>query len=71
MVLKTVDLNYWYEMQISTGEHGNAICFELNNLSKDTPKKEKVPNETSFIMSIEDARQLYAWLGSVLVKPQP
>ena len=71
MILRSFDLNYWYEMDISTGEHGSnrekAICFELNNLSEDTPEMVKVPEETIFIMSIQDAKQLIAWLETVLV----
>jgi len=71
MVLRTIDLNGWFTLEISKGEHGNdrekSICFELNNLSEDTPQREKVPNETSFVMSMNDARELHAWLGSILV----
>lgn len=72
MVLKTIDLNRWYTLKISyckwSDKHLDAIDFELNNLSDmDTPESAIVPNETGFIMSIDDARELHAWLGQVLV----
>lgn len=73
MIIRTVDLNGWFEMTVSHGQwrhDKSSIEFELNNLSEDTPERFKVPNETGFVMSIEDAWELHAWLGSVLVKPQ-
>jgi hypothetical protein len=42
---------------------GNVVT-DKKNLSDDT--KYPIPNETGFSMSIEDAKQLHAWLGVVL-----
>ena len=72
MVLRTIDLNGWFVLEISHGEQTKerteAIGFELNNLSDmDTPDEFKIPNETLFVMSMNDARELHAWLGQVLV----
>lgn len=68
MTLTTIDKNYWYRLDIEkvewSTEREPCICFELNNLSDET--KDRVPDETSFIMSIQDAKELYAWLGCVL-----
>ena len=72
MILTAIDNNLWYKMDIEKCEWDDtikgkiipAISFELNNLSEDT--KYPIPNETGFIMSIEDAKELYAWLGAVL-----
>lgn len=72
MILRTVDNNGWYTMDIHKTEWNDrmhdkllpSISFELNNVSEDT--KYPIPNETGFIMSIEDAKELHAWLGAVL-----
>lgn len=74
MTVTAIDNNLWYRMDIekcewndaSNGETKPSISFELNNLSEDT--KYPIPNETGFIMSIEDAKELHAWLGAVLEK---
>ncbi len=72
MIITAIDNNLWYKMDIEKCEWDDtvkgkiipAISFELNNLSDDT--KYPIPNETGFIMSIEDAKELHAWLGAVL-----
>jgi hypothetical protein len=68
MKISTIDKNKWYTMDIEkcewSSDHIPVISFELNNLSDDT--KYPIPNETGFNMSIEDAKQLHAWLGVVL-----
>lgn len=72
MKISTIDKNNWYIMDIEKCEWNDrmhdkllpSISFELNNLSEDT--KYLIPNETGFIMSIEDAKELHAWLGAVL-----
>ena len=68
MTLRATDNNGWYIMDIEkcswSDELIPAISFELNNLSSST--KYPIPNETGFIMSIEDAKELYAWLGYIL-----
>jgi hypothetical protein len=68
MILTTIDKNNWYRLDIEKAEWSEdrepCISFELNNLSEET--KYPVPNETGFIMSIQDAKELYAWLGCVL-----
>jgi len=68
MKISTIDKNYWYIMDIEKREWSSdyipVISFEFNNLSDVT--EYPIPNETGFIMSIEDAKQLHAWLGVVL-----
>jgi hypothetical protein len=68
MKISTIDKNMWYTMDIEkcewSSDHIAVISFELNNLSDYT--KYPIPDETGFIMSIEDAKQLHAWLGVVL-----
>ena len=44
----------------------DAISFELNNIQDEVPKHAKIPNETAFIMSIEDAKHLKAFLEVAL-----
>ncbi len=68
MKISTRDEHNWYTMDIEkcewSSDHIPVISFELNNLSDET--KYPIPNETGFNMSIEDAKQLHAWLGVVL-----
>jgi len=74
MILKTFDNNHWYSMEVekclwNNSEKNNepAISFELNNVNNyDIPKHAKIPNETGFIMSIEDAKYLKAFLEVAL-----
>jgi hypothetical protein len=66
MQLGAVDKNNWYTLHIHkcnwSSKNIPSVSFELNNLSEDT--KYPVPNETTFIMSMEDAKELYVWLGT-------
>ncbi len=72
MKISTIDNNSWYTLEVekcdwmnhSNDETEPSISFELNNLHEDT--KYPVPNETCFIMSMQDAKELHAWLGVVL-----
>ncbi len=73
MILKTFDNNHWYSMEIEKCQWNNAdrknepaISFELNNINDDVPKHAKIPNETGFIMSVEDAKYLKAFLEVAL-----
>lgn len=75
MILKSFDKNYWYSMEIEKTQWYNsdknwnedAIMFELNNIDNDElPKHAKIPNETGFLMSVEDAKQLKAFLEVAL-----
>jgi hypothetical protein len=66
MTISAIDLNDLYRLDIDKCNWGNekipSISFELNNLFKGT--KYPIPNETTFVMSIEDAKELHAWLGT-------
>jgi len=63
-------------MEIDKGEWRNedkdqledCICFELNNVDNliPIPKDIKIPDETTFVMSIEDAKHLKAFLEVAL-----
>lgn len=68
MILRAVDINGWYTVDVDKTVSGNervpVVCFEFNNLSEET--KYPIPNETVFSMSIDDAKELHAWLGAVL-----
>lgn len=70
MMLFTTDKNGSYTMHIDYCEWSNdrekAISFELNNTVQND--KDLIPDETTFIMSFEDAKELHAWLGCVLSK---
>ena len=66
MKLTAIDNNNWYTLDIDkctwSSENIPSVSFELNNLSKDT--EYPITNETTFVMSIEDAKELHAWLGT-------
>lgn len=68
MKISTIDKNVWYSMDIEKSKWGeqriDVISFELNNISLGT--KYPIPNETCFVMSMADAKELHAWLGVVL-----
>ena len=76
MILKTYDKNFFYSMEIDKGEWKNqdtdqledCICFELNNADVvlPIPKDIKIPDETTFIMSVEDAKHLKGFLEVAL-----
>lgn len=76
MILTTLDKNYWYSMEIEKTEWNNpdedkledCISFELNNFDNLIPIDEsvKIPVETTFIMSIEDAKYLKSFLEVAL-----
>lgn len=73
MILKTFDNNNWYSMEVEKGRWNNvegkdedAVIFELNNIDDEVPKHAKIPNETGFVMSIEDAKYLKAFLEVAL-----
>lgn len=67
MKLTAIDNNNWYILDIEkctwSIENIPSVSFELNNLSEDT--KYPVPNETTFVMSIEDAKQLGTFLNNL------
>jgi hypothetical protein len=72
MTLQTFDLQLRLNVEFSTVECLNykdelvpAISFELNDSDPENGKK-LVPDETSFNMSVEDAKVLHSWLGTVL-----
>jgi len=70
MILKAFDKNFWYSIDIEktewidkhTEQKEDVIYFELNNVPDDVPKHAIIPNETGFVMSIEDAKYLKAFL---------
>jgi hypothetical protein len=76
MTLKTYDKNFFYSMEIDKSKWRNkdkdqledCIVFELNNFDNLTPipKDIKIPDETGFVMSIEDAKHLKAFLEVAL-----
>ena len=74
MTLKTLDKNFWYSMEIEKTRWHNqdknwdedVISFELNNIDNDIPKHAVIPNETGFVMSIEDAKYLKSFLDVAL-----
>jgi len=44
-----------------------VLTIELNNIDIDElPKNVKIPNETTFVMSLEDAKHLKAFLDVAL-----
>lgn len=67
MKLTAIDNNNWYILDIEkctwSSEKIQSVSFELNNLSEDT--KYPIPNETTFVMSIEDAKQLGTFLNNL------
>lgn len=67
MKLTAIDNNNWYILDIEkctwSSENTPSVSFELNNLSEDT--KYPIPNETTFVMSIEDAKQLGTFLNNL------
>ena len=74
MLLKAFDKNLWYSIDIEktewidkhTEQKEDVIYFELNNVRDDIPKHAIIPNETAFVMSIEDAKYLKAFLEVAL-----
>lgn len=68
MKLTTIDKNDWYTLEVQhdlwSSDNIPVITFELNNLSDET--KYPIPNETTFVMSMEDAKQLHAFLGVII-----
>ena len=76
MILKTFDKNDIYSMEIHKtewrnqyeGQNEDCISFELNNIDDLTPIDErvKIPVETTFLMSIEDAKYLKSFLEVAL-----
>ena len=76
MILKTYDKNFFYSMEIDKGKWRNkdkdqledCIVFELNNTEDFIPVPDdiKIPDETTFIMSVEDAKHLKGFLEVAL-----
>ncbi len=76
MILKTLDKNFLYSIAIEKvqwhnrdeGKLEDCISFELNNIDNLIPIDEsvKIPVETTFIMSIEDAKYLKSFLEVAL-----
>ena len=74
MLLKAFDKNLWYSIDIEktkwidnhTEHKEDVLYFELNNVRDDIPKHAIIPNETAFVMSIEDAKYLKAFLEVAL-----
>lgn len=74
MMLKAFDKNFWYSIDIEktewidkhTEQKEDVIYFELNNVKDDVPNHAIIPNETGFVMSIEDAKYLKAFLDVAL-----
>ena len=69
MTIKTYDLNFWYSLEVEKCEMSDdvqAISFELNNVQEEVPSHAKIPEETTFVMSIEDAKHLKAFLDVAL-----
>lgn len=71
MKLTSIDNNEWYALEVQhalwSSDNLSVITFELNNLSDEI--KYPIPNDTTFVMSIEDARHLHAFLGVILNQP--
>jgi len=78
-MLKTYDKNNWLSIIIDktqwldkdssqTDQPEDCISFELNNVDNGEPIPEyaKIPEETTFVMSIEDAKYLKAFLEVAL-----
>ena len=73
-MLKAFDKNFWYSIDIEktewidkhTEQREDVIYFELNNVKDDVPNHAIIPNETGFVMSIEDAKYLKAFLDVAL-----
>ena len=60
-----IEKTQWYNSDKNWNE--DVIMFELNNIDNDElPKHAKIPNETGFLMSVEDAKQLKAFLELAL-----
>ena len=74
MTLTTLDKNFLYSIAIEKAQWHNrdegkledCISFELNNIDDDVPNHAKIPVETTFIMSIEDAKYLKSFLEVAL-----
>lgn len=74
MHIETYDNNGWYSMKVekcqwenSDKELQDSISIELNNIDDDElPKYAKIPDETTFIMTLEDAKYLKAFLDVAL-----
>ena len=77
MILNTLDQNCQYLMDIQkvdwqcriTGDEKRCISFELKNTS-DVRKGNEIPEETTFIMSFEDAMYLKSYLEVALMESE-
>lgn len=73
MIIKSFDANGWYSMEVQKNQWSDrdseelhdTITFELNS-TEWCPKKEQIPEETTFIMKVEDAKYLKAFLDVAL-----
>ncbi len=75
-LLKIYDTKCWYSMEIDKtqwlkkggDELKDCITFELNtcDCGETMPADAKIPEETTFIMNIEDAKYLKAFLEAAL-----
>ena len=63
--------NYWLEFEKAEWHNGdgleNVICAELRGTDK-LQKEDEIPEETQFMMSLEDAEFLHSWLSVALKK---
>jgi len=73
MFIKSFDTNFWYSFNISKGEWVNKTTDKLEDIisfemwsEQSCPEDCKVPDETGFTMSIEDAYVLKAFLEVTL-----
>lgn len=75
-LLKIYDTNCWYTMDIDKtqwlkkagDELKDCITFELNtcDCGETMPENAKIPEETTFVMSMEDAKYMKAFLEVAL-----
>ena len=75
-LLKIYDAKCWYNMEIDktqwleegSNKSEDCITFELNtcDCGKPMPANAKIPEETTFVMNIDDAKYLKAFLEAAL-----
>lgn len=75
-LLKIYDTNCWYTMEIDktqwlekgSNKSEDCIAFELNtcDCGETMPADAKIPEETTFVMSMEDAKYMKAFLEVAL-----
>lgn len=73
MIIKSFDTNGWYSMEVQknqwlnsdSDELSDTITFELNNTDW-CPEKKQIPEETTFVMKLSDAKYLKSYLDVAL-----